>query len=62
MLTPSRVIQRREPFTSGPIRSVSTISVMLIAKTISAVRRICNGDRNETPSSTVSDGSRNITW
>ncbi len=62
MLTPISVIQRREPLTSGPISSVATISTMLTANTISAVRRICRGDRNDTPISTMKDGSRNSTW
>jgi hypothetical protein len=62
MLTPSSVIQRREPFTSGPIASVSTIRMMLAAKMIRAERRIARGDRKETPSSTRHEGSRNITW
>ena len=35
---------------------------MLTANTISAERRICRGDRKETPISTMKDGSRNITW
>ena len=62
MLTPIRVIQRREPLTSGPNSSVATISAMLTANTISAVRRICRGDRNDTPISTMKEGSRNRTW
>ena len=61
MLTPISVIQRREPFTSGPIRSVATISAMLTANTSSAERRICRGDRNDTAISTMKDGSKNIT-
>ena len=36
MLTPSSVIQRREPLTSGPISSVATISTIETANTISA--------------------------
>ena len=59
MLTPIRVIQRREPLTSGPISSVATISAIETANTISAVRRICRGDRKETPISTMKEGSRN---
>ncbi len=59
MLTPSSVIQRREPLTSGPSKSVATISAMLTAKTTSAERRICRGDRNDTAISTMKDGSRN---
>src|SRR4051812_37074278 len=62
MLTPSKVIQRREPLTSGPTNSVATISTMLTANTNNAVRRICFGDRKDTPTSTISDGSRNMTW
>src|SRR6201999_2506463 len=62
MLTPISVIQRREPFTSGPTASVTTIRAMLIAKMISAERRIARGERNDTPSSTMKDGARNITW
>ena len=62
MLTPIRVIQRREPLTSGPISSVATISRMLTANTISAVRLICRGDRNDTAIITMKDGSRNNTW
>ena len=62
MLTPSSVIQRREPFTSGPKASVSTIRTMLAAKMIRAERRIDRGDRKETPSSTMQDGTRNSTW
>ena len=62
MLTPISVIQRREPLTSGPISSVATISAIETANTISAVRRIWRGDRNETPISTMKDGSRNRTW
>ncbi|MEY9122940.1 hypothetical protein ABIA09_002502 [Bradyrhizobium yuanmingense] len=62
MLTPSSVIQRREPFTSGPKASVSTIRTMLAAKMISAERRIARGDRKDTPSSTMQDGTRNSTW
>ena len=61
MLTPSSVIQRREPFTSGPKTSVATIRTMLATNTISASRRICLGDRNDTPISTIRDGSRNNT-
>src|SRR4029077_20100222 len=61
MLTPTSVIQRREPFTSGPSKSVATISAMLTANTNSAVRRIWRGDRKETAISTMKDGSRNIT-
>ena len=34
----------------------------MTANTISAVRRICRGDRNDTPIITMNDGSRNITW
>ena len=62
MLTPISVIQRREPLTSGPISSVATISAIETANTISAVRRICRGDRNDTPIITMKDGSRNSTW
>ncbi len=62
MLTPIRVIQRREPLTSGPSSSVATISTIETANTISAVRRICRGDRNDTPIITMKDGSRNSTW
>ena len=62
MLTPISVIQRREPFTSGPSSSVATISAIETANTNSAVRRICRGDRNDTPIITMNDGSRNITW
>src|SRR5216684_2541618 len=62
MLRPSSVIQRREPLTSGPINSVATISTIETANTISAARLICRGDRNETPISTMKDGSRNSTW
>ena len=62
MLTPIRVIQRRAPLTSGPTSSVATISTTLIANTISALRRICRGDRNETPISTMKEGKRNRTW
>ena len=61
MLTPSSVIQRREPFTSGPTSSVATISAIEIANTISALRRICRGDRNDTAIITMNDGSRNST-
>ena len=59
MLTPISVIQRREPFTSGPNASVATINAMLTANTNSALRRICFGDRNDTAISTMKDGSRN---
>ena len=62
MLMPIRVIQRREPLTSGPNSSVATISTTETANTISAARRICRGDRKETPISTMKDGSRNSTW
>src|SRR5437899_912916 len=62
MLTPSSVIQRREPFPSGPMASASTIKMMLTAKMISAERRIARGDRKETPTSTMKYGARNITW
>ena len=62
MLTPISVIQRRAPLTSGPNSSVATISTMLTANTISAVRRICRGDRNDTAIITMNDGSRNSTW
>ena len=58
MLTPISVIQRREPFTSGPINSVATIRATLTANTISAVRRIWRGDRKDTPIITTKDGSR----
>ena len=61
-MTPTSVIQRREPFTSGPIASVATISTIETANTNSAVRRICRGDMNDTPIITMNDGSRNITW
>ena len=61
MFSPSRVIQRREPLTSGPSNSVATISATETANTISAVRRICRGDMKDTASSTTIDGSRNIT-
>jgi hypothetical protein len=61
MLTPSSVIQRREPFTSAPNISVATIRTMLATNTSSARRRICLGDRNDTPISTMKDGSRNST-
>ena len=60
MLTPSSVIQRREPFTSGPNNSVAMISATEIANTISALRRICRGDRNDTAIITMNDGSRNM--
>ena len=56
------MIQRREPLTSGPNSSVATIRTMLTANTISAARRICRGDRNDTPISTMQAGSRNSTW
>ena len=62
MLTPINVIQRRDPFTSGPIASVSTIRTILIANTISAPRLIARGDMKETPINTMKEGSRNITW
>jgi hypothetical protein len=62
MFMPIKVIQRREPLTSGPISNVATINAMLTAKITNAMRRICRGDRNETPISTNSDGSRNTTW
>src|SRR5206468_1205978 len=61
MLTPSNVIQRREPFTSAPKASVATIKRMLTTKTSSARRRICFGDRNDTAISTMKDASRNST-
>src|ERR1700749_1003870 len=61
MLRPSKVIQRREPLTSGPSNSVATISTTETANTISAVRRICRGDMNDTASITTRDGSRNMT-
>ena len=61
MLTPISVIQRREPLTSGPSSSVATISTTLTANTISAVRRICRGDRNDTAIITMKDGNRNNT-
>ena len=48
--------------TSGPSSSVATISTILTANTISAVRRICRGVMNDTPISTISDGTRNMTW
>ena len=56
------MIQRREPLTSGPNSSVATIRMMLTANTSSAARRICRDDRNDTPISTISAGSRNSTW
>jgi hypothetical protein len=59
MLRPSSVIQRREPFTSAPNASVATIRMMLATKTSNARRRICLGDRNDTPISTIKDGTRN---
>jgi hypothetical protein len=62
MLIPINVIQRREPLTSGPTRSVATISTTLIANTISAARLICRGDMKDTPISTMKDGSRKKTW
>src|SRR6266700_1206939 len=62
MLRPIRVIQRREPLTSGPSSSVATINATLNANTISAERRICRGDRNDTAISTIKDGSRKNTW
>ena len=52
ILTPIRVIQRREPLTSGPSSSVATISAMLTTNTMNAVRLIC-GDKNDTPISTI---------
>ena len=58
MLMPISVIQRRDPLTSGPTSSVATISTTETANTISAARRICRGDRKETPISTTIDGSR----
>ena len=61
MLTPSSVIQRREPFTSAPNASVATIRRIETTNTSSASRRICLGDRNDTPISTIKDGSRNST-
>ena len=61
MLTPISVIQRREPFTSGPNANVATIKAMLTANTNSALRRICFGDMNDTAISTMKDGSRNNT-
>ena len=61
ILTPINVIQRREPLTSGPTKSVATIRIMLTANTSSAVRRICFGERKDTPISTISAGSRNST-
>src|ERR1700759_2678573 len=54
-LTPTSVIQRREPLTSGPIRSVATIRMTESANTISAVRRICFGDMKDTPIITIRD-------
>jgi hypothetical protein len=62
MFTPTSVIQRREPLTSGPNSSVATISTIDTRNTISAARRIWCGDRNDTPNSTMKDGSRNRTW
>src|SRR4051812_39274464 len=62
MLTPSSVIQRREPFTSGPNASVTTIKMIETANTNSALRRIAFGDMNDTAISTMNDGSRNMTW
>ena len=47
--------------TSGPNSSVATISTIETANTISAVRRICRGDRNEIAISTKKAGSRNST-
>ena len=61
MLTPSSVIQRRAPLTSGPTSSVATISTIAIANTISALRRICRGDKNDTAIITMKDGTRNST-
>ena len=61
MLTPSSVIQRRDPFTSAPNASVATIRMIETTNTSSARRRICLGDRNDTPISTMKDGSRNST-
>ena len=62
MLTPINVIQRRDPLTSGPINSVARISTTLTANTISALRRIWRGDRNDTAIITMKEGSRNNTW
>ena len=62
ILTPRMVIQRREPFTSGPNSSVAMISATETANTTSALRLIWRGDRNDTPISTMNDGSRNMTW
>src|SRR5262249_4842676 len=62
MLRPSSVIQRREPFTSGPSKRVATIRMIESTNTISAVRRICRGDMKETPIKTKIDGNRYITW
>ena len=59
---PISVIQRRDPLTSGPNSSVATISTTETANTISAARRICRGDRKETPISTTIDGSNSSTW
>jgi hypothetical protein len=61
MLMPAIEIQRREPLTSAPNTSVAASSTTLIANMISAERRTCRGEKNETPIITANAGRMNST-
>ena len=58
MFTPSSTIQRRDPLTSAPNKSVATTSTMLTVNTINANRRICAGDSIDVASRTTIAGTK----
>ena len=59
---PAIEIQRRAPFTSGPIHSVITIRTMPMRNTASAERRIWRGAIIETPIISAIAGTTKIAW
>ena len=59
---PARLIQRREPFTSTPTKSVASISTIETMSTISAVRRAWRGLRKEVAIMTISAGGKKARW
>lgn len=55
---PASDIHRREPLTSCPKKSASTIIASEMTSRIIAARLTCRGERKEMPTITASDGSR----
>ena len=59
---PKRSNQRRAPFTSTPMNSVTIIRTSATTRTISAVRRAICGDRKDVAIITASAGKKKKTW